>query len=294
MEEELNLFFGFLENDKKVSNNTLQSYERDLKQYERYLSEQGKEYKEETNEGIKEYITYMQEIGKKSSTISRGLASIRSFYQYGVKNKDVENDPTEGISSPKIEKRVPSVLTSSEVALLLDQPKNVDLKGTRDKAMLEFAYATGMRVTELITLKMDDVNLAQEYVVCHDRKKERIVPFGSDAKKALVRYITDGREYLLGDNEDSVIMFPNCQGGAMSRQGFWKLIKMYGKKAGIETELTPHTLRHSFASHLVENGADLKSVQEMLGHSDISTTQIYMTSGNKRVREVYAKAHPKA
>ena len=149
MEEELSLFFKFLENDKKVSNNTLQSYERDLKQYEKYLNEQGKEYQEETDEGIKNYITHMQEIGKKSSTISRGLASIRSFYQYVVKNKEIENDPTEGISSPKIEKRVPSVLTSNEVALLLDQPKAVDLKGTRDKAMLEFAYATGMRVTEI-------------------------------------------------------------------------------------------------------------------------------------------------
>ena len=192
MEEELNLFFGFLENDKKVSNNTLQSYERDLKQYERYLSEQGKEYKEETNEGIKEYITYMQEIGKKSSTISRGLASIRSFYQYGVKNKDVENDPTEGISSPKIEKRVPSVLTSSEVALLLDQPKNVDLKGTRDKAMLEFAYATGMRVTEIISLNVEDVDLEKGFATCRNGKKERTVPLGEMSLKALKDYVENG------------------------------------------------------------------------------------------------------
>ena len=292
MEKQIKLFLKFIETEKKLSSNTLQSYNRDLQQFREYLSDVEVRYTHVHEEHIKKYIEELNEMGKKASTISRSIASIRSFFQFLVRKGKISKDPTEKIQSPKIEKRVPSVLTSSEVALLLDQPKNVDLKGTRDKAMLEFAYATGMRVTELITLKMDDVNLAQEYVVCHDRKKERIVPFGSDAKKALVRYITDGREYLLGDNEDSVIMFPNCQGGAMSRQGFWKLIKMYGKKAGIETELTPHTLRHSFASHLVENGADLKSVQEMLGHSDISTTQIYMTSGNKRVREVYAKAHP--
>ena len=185
MEEQLNLFFGFLENDKKVSNNTLQSYERDLKQYEKYLNEQGKEYGKETDEGIKDYIAYMQEIGKKPSTISRGLASIRSFYQYEVKNKSIGTDPTEGISSPKIEKRVPSVLTSSEVALLLDQPKNVDLKGIRDKAMLEFAYATGMRVTEIISLNVEDVNLETGYATCKNGKKERTVPMGNMSLKAL-------------------------------------------------------------------------------------------------------------
>ena len=161
MEEQLNLFFGFLENDKKVSNNTLQSYRRDLKQFERYLEENEKNYQEVTDEEIKTYIKYMQEIGKKTSTISRGLASIRSFYQYETKCKITKNDPTEGVQSPKIEKRVPSVLTSKEVALLLDQPKNVDLKGTRDKAMLEFAYATGMRVTEIISLKIEDMQHAK-------------------------------------------------------------------------------------------------------------------------------------
>ena len=283
MEKQLKLFFEFLENDKKLSNNTLQSYKRDLKQFRRYIEGCEVAYNKVDEEVMHNYIEYLEELGKKPSTISRCIASIRSFYQYVLKKGKVKKDPTKNIQSPKVEKKAPCVLTSKEVELLLEQPSKNSPKELRDKAMLELLYATGMRVTELITLKMDDVNLAQEYVVCHDRKKERIVPFGSDAKKALVRYITDGREYLLGDNEDSVIMFPNCQGGAMSRQGFWKLIKTYGKKAGIETELTPHTLRHSFASHLVENGADLKSVQEMLGHSDISTTQIYMTSGNKNL-----------
>ena len=293
MEEELNLFFGFLENDKKVSNNTLQSYERDLKQYERYLSEQGKEYKEETNEGIKEYITYMQEIGKKSSTISRGLASIRSFYQYGVKNKDVENDPTEGISSPKIEKRVPSVLTSSEVALLLDQPKNVDLKGTRDKAMLEFAYATGMRVTEIISLNVEDVDLEKGFATCRNVKKERTVPVGEMSLKALKDYVENARNIMIKD-ENEKALFVNVNGQRLTRQGFWKIIKYYKEQAHIEKDITPHVLRHSFATHLLQNGADLKSIQTMLGHSDILSTQVYMQFQDESLKNVYKKAHPRA
>ena len=293
MEEELNLFFGFLENDKKVSNNTLQSYERDLKQYERYLSEQGKEYKEETNEGIKEYITYMQEIGKKSSTISRGLASIRSFYQYGVKNKDVENDPTEGISSPKIEKRVPSVLTSSEVALLLDQPKNVDLKGTRDKAMLEFAYATGMRVTEIISLDIDDIDFKEGFVNCRKANKQRIIPLGKMSLKALKEYTDHAREILLKDDNEKAL-FVNVNGQRLTRQGFWKIIKYYKEQAHIAQDITPHVLRHSFATHLLQNGADLKSIQTMLGHSDISSTQVYMQFQDDGIKDIYKKAHPRA
>ena len=293
MEEELNLFFGYLENDKKVSNNTLQSYERDLKQYERYLSEQGKEYKEETNEGIKEYITYMQEIGKKSSTISRGLASIRSFYQYGVKNKDVENDPTEGISSPKIEKRVPSVLTSSEVALLLDQPKNVDLKGTRDKAMLEFAYATGMRVTEIISLDIDDIDFKEGFVNCRKANKQRIIPLGKMSLKALKEYTDHAREILLKDDNEKAL-FVNVNGQRLTRQGFWKIIKYYKEQAHIEKDITPHVLRHSFATHLLQNGADLKSIQTMLGHSDILSTQVYMQFQDESLKNIYKKAHPRA
>ena len=172
----------------------------------------------------------MQEIGKKSSTISRGLASIRSFYQYGVKNKDVENDPTEGISSPKIEKRVPSVLTSSEVALLLDQPKNVDLKGTRDKAMLEFAYATGMRVTEIINLNIEDVNLKEGYVSCTNANKQRNIPLGAISINALKEYIKKARPYLI-KSEDEKSLFVNINGKRLTRQGFWKIVKYYKEQA---------------------------------------------------------------
>lgn len=293
MEEQLNLFFGFLENDKKVSLNTLQSYRRDLKQFEKYIEDNGEDYVEVTNDGIKEYIEHMQEIGKKPSTISRGLASIRSFYQYEAKNKVVEKDPTEGIQSPKIEKRVPSVLTSSEVALLLDQPKDVDLKGTRDKAMLEFAYATGMRVTEIISLNIEDVNLENGYATCRNGKKERTVPMGNMSLKALKEYVLEARPTMIRDDNEKAL-FVNVNGQRLTRQGFWKIIKYYKDQAHIDKDITPHVLRHSFATHLLQNGADLKSIQMMLGHSDILSTQIYMQFQDESLKNVYKKAHPRA
>ena len=293
MEEQLNLFFGFLENDKKVSLNTLQSYRRDLKQFEKYIEDNGEDYAEVTNDGIKEYIEYMQEIGKKPSTISRGLASIRSFYQYEAKNKVVEKDPTEGIQSPKIEKRVPSVLTSSEVALLLDQPKDVDLKGTRDKAMLEFAYATGMRVTEIISLNIEDVNLETGYATCRNGKKERTVPMGNMSLKALKEYVLEARPTMIRDDNEKAL-FVNVNGKRLTRQGFWKIVKFYKEQAHITKDITPHVLRHSFATHLLQNGADLKSIQMMLGHSDILSTQIYMQFQDESLKNVYKKAHPRA
>lgn len=293
MEEQLNLFFGFLENEKKVSLNTLQSYKRDLKQFENYLGTIEGKYNELTNDGIKDYIKYMQEQGKKTSTISRGLAAIRSFYQYETKNKQVEKDPTEGIQSPKIEKRVPSVLTSSEVALLLEQPKNVDLKGTRDKAMLEFDYATGMRVTEIISLNVEDINLETGYATCRNGKKERTVPIGEMSLKALKDYMLNARHTMIKDDNEQAL-FVNVNGQRLTRQGFWKIIKYYKEQAHIDKDITPHVLRHSFATHLLQNGADLKSIQTMLGHSDILSTQIYMQFQDESLKNVYKKAHPRA
>lgn len=293
MEEQLNLFFGFLENEKKVSTNTLQSYKRDLKQFEKYIQENEENYAELTNEGIKTYINHMQEIGKKPSTISRGLASIRSFYQYEAKNKAVKSDPTDGIQSPKIEKRVPSILTSNEVALLLDQPKNVNLKGTRDKAMLEFAYATGMRVTEIISLNVEDINLETGYATCRNGKKERTVPIGNMSLKALKDYMVNARNTMIKD-ENEKALFVNVNGERLTRQGFWKIIKYYKEQAHIEKDITPHVLRHSFATHLLQNGADLKSIQTMLGHSDILSTQVYMQFQDESLKNVYKKAHPRA
>lgn len=293
MEKQLKLFFEFLENDKKLSDNTLQSYKRDIKQFKEYLNQKGKDYSNITKEDMKEYIEHLQSIGKKASTISRCIASIRSFYQYELKNKKVEQDPTDQIQSPKIEKRVPSVLTSKEVALLLEQPKDVDLKGIRDKAMLEFAYATGMRVTEIISLNLEDVNIEEGYVTCKNGSKQRNIPLGTMSLKALKEYIENARGILIKD-ESEKSLFVNINGKRLTRQGFWKIIKYYKEQAHITKDITPHVLRHSFATHLLQNGADLKAIQAMLGHSDISSTQVYMQFQDGALKDVYHKAHPRA
>ena len=293
MEKQLKIFFDFLENEKKASNNTLQSYKRDIKQYENYLETNGKAYNEITNKDMKEYIEHLKEIGKKPSTISRNIASIRSFYQYEVKNKSLSEDPTEGIQSPKVEKRVPSILTSNEVTLLLEQPKSSDLKGIRDKAMLEFAYATGMRVTEIISLNVEDVNLEEGYVQCKTGNKIRNKPIGNLSLKALKEYINNARNVLI-KKDDTKALFVNVNGTRLTRQGFWKIIKYYKEQAHIAKDITPHVLRHSFATHLLQNGADLKAIQAMLGHSDILSTQVYMQFQDDSLKDVYRKAHPRA
>ena len=293
MQKQIKNFLDFIENDKKVSQNTLQSYRRDIMQYSAYIEDNKINYLKIDEKGIRDYLKYMNDIGKKSSTISRSLASIRSFYQYLLRVKKIKKDPTEGIQSPKIEKRVPSVLTSQEVELLLEQPKNVDLKGIRDKAMLEFAYATGMKVTEIISLDLEDVNLEEGYVVCKGRERTRNIPLGSLSIKALKDYIENSRNILIKD-ENVKALFVNTNGQRLTRQGFWKIVKYYKEQAHISKDITPHILRHSFATHLLQNGADLKAIQTMLGHSDISSTQIYMQFQDATIQNIYKKAHPRA
>ena len=293
MEKQVKLFLEFLQNEKKLSDNTLQSYKRDIIQYQNYLEENGINYAKVSKEDIKAYLNYLKQIGKKPSTISRNLASIRSFYQFSIRNKKIKNDPTEDVQSPKIEKRVPSVLTAQEVELLLEQPEDVDLKGTRDKAMLEFAYATGMRVTEIINLNIEDVNLEGEYVICRVGSKQRNIPLGSLSLKALKEYIDEARPILIR-NEKEKALFVNVNGQRLTRQGFWKIVKYYKEQAHITKDITPHVLRHSFATHLLQNGADLKAIQTMLGHSDISSTQVYMQFQDPGLKDIYQKAHPRA
>ena len=293
MEKQIKLFLDFLKDDKKLSDNTLQSYRRDIEQYEKYVSDNKINYLKVTEETILEYMEYLREENKKESTISRSLASIRSFYQYLIRVKKIKKDPTMTIESPKISKRTPNILTSKEVELLLDQPKDVDLKGTRDKAMLEFAYATGMRVTEMISLDIDDVKLDEGYVVCRGRSKSRNIPLGSMSLKALKEYIDDARPYLIRDESEEAL-FVNVNGTRLTRQGFWKIVKYYKEQAHIEKDITPHVLRHSFATHLLQNGADLKAIQTMLGHSDISSTQVYMQFQDPGIKNEYKKAHPRA
>jgi len=293
MDKQIKLFLDFLENDKKLVNNTLQSYKRDILQYQEYVEENNINYLKVNSNTIKTYFEYLQSVGKKTSTISRNLASIRSFYQFLVRTKKIKKDPTMEVQSPKVEKKIPNILTSKEVELLLEQPKSVDLKGIRDKAMLEFAYATGMRVTEIISLDVTDVNFKEGYVTCKTGHKKRTIPLGQLSMKALNDYVNSSRPYLIKD-ESNKALFVNINGKRLTRQGFWKIVKYYKEQANISKDITPHILRHSFATHLLQNGADLKAIQTMLGHSDISSTQVYMQFQNENLKDIYKKAHPRA
>lgn len=290
MEKEITGFINYLHNVKKMSKNTEMSYRRDLTKLNNFVG--SKKIPQITEDDLSAYISSLKDQGFKPATVSRNVASIKAFFHYLVKEGVAPEDISISLKSPKIEKKLPEILTTEEVVRLLEQPKGDSPKEIRDKAMLELLYATGIRVSELISLSETDVNMAMGYIVCRDAHKERVIPFGGEAKYALNRYIGESRDAML-DDANCITLFVNCSGQPMSRQGFWKLIKYYAKKAGIESDITPHTLRHSFAAHLVENGADLRAVQEMLGHSDISTTQIYVNMNHSRIREVYAKAHPR-
>lgn len=293
MEKEITAFISYLHNVKKTSNNTELSYKRDLEKLQHFMNEKGIEQVEAmTAEDLNSYVQYLEDNHFANATVSRNIASVKAFYHYLVQEGILMEDVSDKLKAPKIEKKMPEIMSPEEVVRLLEQPSGDSAKEIRDKAMLELLYATGIRVTELITLKLSDVNMQLDFVICRDANKERVIPFGGAAKNALGRYLNGTRESMIEDKKSN-ILFANCSGQPMSRQGFWKLIKYYAKKADIEADITPHTLRHSFAAHLVENGADLKSVQEMLGHSDISTTQIYANLNHNHLREVYAKAHPR-
>jgi len=257
-----------------------------------FLKEHGIEKPEQMNATVlNSYLLYLEREHFSPATISRSIAAIHMFCQYACQEGKMVSDPSKALQPPRVERKMPEILSIAEVDLLLRQPKTDTPKGIRDKAMLEMLYATGIRVSELIHLKIQDVNLMMGYITCRD-EKERIVPFGGPAKKALEQYLGSARAALMHGRDDDVL-FVNCSGGPMSRQGFWKILKSYAKSAGITADITPHTLRHSFATHLLQNGADLKSVQEMMGHADISTTQMYLHLGVNKIRDVYRKAHPR-
>ncbi|SKC72446.1 site-specific tyrosine recombinase XerD [Maledivibacter halophilus] len=287
-------FVTYLKDEKKLSSNTLESYGRDLRQFGEFLKERNRlSYTDVNKTTIITYLLYLQKKGRATSTISRNLASIRALYQYLLNNGIIENDPTINLESPKSEKKLPCVLSLSEVERLINQPDPDSAMGARDKAMLELLYATGIRVSELVRLDIIDVKLDMDFIKCRgNHDKERIVPLGSMAKKAIENYSSIYRDKLAKGDEKA--LFVNYYGKRLTRQGFWKIVKRYTKAAKINKKITPHTLRHSFATHLIQNGADLKSVQEMLGHSDISTTQIYMQLTKNKIKDVYNKAHPRA
>lgn len=287
-------FVYFMGNTEHKSVNTVQSYKRDVSQYINYLNLNGiTDISKTTKTTVLTYLMDLQNKGKATSTVSRTLASLRSFYLFVTQNGTKMNDPTKNLESPHVEKKLPQVLSPQQIDLLLEQPSQTEPKGIRDKAMLELLYATGIRVSELISLKIRDVNLSVGFVICRSGKKERIIPIGNIAKAALKNYIENARKQMI-EHADEEILFVNCSGQSLSRQGFWKIIKHYGRQANIPIDITPHILRHSFAAHLLENGADLKSIQEMLGHSDISSTQVYSHLMKSKINEVYKKAHPRA
>jgi integrase/recombinase XerD len=297
MKKLIHEFINYLSVERGLAMNTLESYGRDLRQYSEFLEAEDEaegDLDSVTRATIVNYLMYLQSQGKATATIARRLAALKAFYQFLVRENRIGSDPTANLESPKLEKRLPKVLTVAEVERLLGQPDPTQPAGIRDRAMLELLYATGIRVSELVSLDEADVNLEMGYIKCSGKgSKERIVPLGSLAIQSCRDYLTSARNRLVRDREEKAL-FVNHHGHRLTRQGFWKIVKKYADDAKIEKEITPHTLRHSFATHLLENGADLRSVQEMLGHADISTTQIYTQVTKGRIKEVYAKAHPRA
>ena len=275
MRGEVDRFEQYLREVEQASENTVQSYRRDLMQMITYLEEKEiREAAKVTKTSLHGYILHMEEQGKAATTISRMMAAMKAFFNYECMQACIRRNPAESLHAPKVEKKAPVILSVDQVSALLAQPSGQTPKEIRDKAMLALLYATGIRVSELVGIQMEDINMNIGFLVCRDGERERTIPFGRSAKAALEEYLEHARNELLR-GKGSDYFFVNCTGGAMSRQGFWKIIKYYGEKAGIEEDITPHTLRHSFAAHLIARGADMRAVQTILGHSDMATTQMY-------------------
>jgi len=294
MQQQIKMFEHFLEYEKRSSSNTVAAYVRDVRQFYDYLlSRNIKTFAQVSDEIASDYLNLLQRSNKAASTVTRAIASLKCFYNLLLQRNDVITNPMKNIVPPKVKRKAPEILTSKEVNLLLSQPKSVDPKGYRDRAMLEVLYATGMRVSELVTLNINDINLSSSFLRCSGSQKERIIPLYPACVRAVTDYINYARSQLI-QSPNETALFVNVNGKRMTRQGFWKIVKRYQESAGIEKDITPHTLRHSFAIHLLENGADIRAIQEMLGHVDISSTQFYSNIVNQRLRDVYNKYHPRA
>lgn len=292
--EVLELFEKYLTDDKKASANTLCSYMRDIRQLSEFLDKDSEhDLISADADDLQAYIYSLKEAGKSVSTISRSIASIKALYAHLCIERYIRINPSRALHSEKNVKKPPEILSDKEIDLLLAQPRCVDLKGYRDKAMLEVLYATGIRVSELISLELDDVDLQNRVLICRGRDKERYIPLYAKAISALEDYLTLVRPQMAA-SEDEKTLFLNVSGESMSRQGFWKIIKFYANKAKIDKDITPHTLRHSFAAHLLENGADVHAIQKMLGHADISSTHVYTNLVKQQLKDVYIKSHPRA
>lgn len=294
MQNQLKEFEKYLLNEKHSSENTITSYLRDVRQFIDYIGDKNfKNYSAITSQQVDDYVKHLESSGKSIATVTRAVASLKCFFTLLVKRHELIQSPMKSVKSPKVQRKSPEILTNKEVDLLLAQPKGEDLKSYRDRAMLELLYATGLRVTELISLNINDINLSVGYIKCTSADHERIIPLYPVAIRAISEYMNTVRDQIIAVPSEQAL-FVNLNGMRMTRQGFWKIIKHYQELAHIDKQITPHTLRHSFAVHLLENGADLHSVQEMLGHADISSTQFYAHILNARIRDVYNKYHPRA
>ena len=293
MTEEIQEFISYLRDNRKSSANTEISYRRDLRKAAEYFERQDITRVEQiTQTNIRSYLLFMEKQKFATATISRSVASLHAFFQYLVKMKKIEQDPSEDLRPPKVEKKEPEILSVEEIEKLMGQPNMETAKGVRDRAMMELLYATGIRVSELTHLLTEDVNLQLGYIVCRDKDKERAIPFGDAAREVMQRYLGRERMRLVGE-KDCPYLFTNCAGKPMSRQGFWKVLKGYVQEAGIQMDITPHTLRHSFAAHLIQNGADVRAVQEMMGHKEKATTMEYVDIASRRLGEIYRRAQPR-
>lgn len=292
MDEEIRYFVVYLEDVKKASHNTVMSYHSDLSKMMMYVEGQGVHSVDAiTATVLNSYVLYLEKSGMAASTISRYIASMKAFFEYLVRKRRIEEDPSFRLKAPKVEKHVPGVLTVQEMEHLLEQPSADSPKGYRDKAMLELLYATGMRVSELVHLEVGDLNLRFGWVICRDGERERMIPFGSKAGLALMQYMEKGREHFIR-KADTESLFLNCSGAPMSRQGFWKILKGYARKAGIEKDITPRMFRHSCAAHMASNGAKLHTIQEILGHTDLTATQVY-AEFQPEMKTEYSRVHPR-
>ena len=292
MDDLINEYIAYLRL-KKLSNNTVLAYKRDLKKVIKYFESKDLDMINLKSDDLQNYLDDLVNEDAKASTISRQAASLRSFYKYLLRNSRIDESPAEGLDIPKPKKSLPGILTTKEIELFLSQPNEKSLKGVRDKAMLEFAYATGMKASEITSLSIKDINLTDEYVVCEQDYRKRVIPLGKISIDAIRTYLEESRPFLIkNEMEDS--LFVNLNGEQLTRQGFWKIIKYYKEQAQIEKDINPYVLRHSFATHLLQNGADLNAIQNMMGHADISSTQIYLQFLNEDISKEYKNAHPRA
>ncbi len=293
MKKQYEEYTEFLKTKRKMSENTILAYQRDLKFFESFLDKKNIEFEKVNSEDVNEFLLERKKNGAKNTTLTRSLSTLKSFYNYLLRNNVVNENPADMVKAPKIEKHIPVTLSENEIEILLDQPETNTLKGIRDKAMLEISYATGMKATEIVDLNIENINLKDSYVIADAGYKRRIIPLGGISKEAIQRYLEEARPFLV-KSDNAKPLFVNLSGERLTRQGFWKIIQYYKQEANIEKDITPHILRHSFATHLVENGADLRAVQTMLGHADISTTQVYLECANNDMKDIYNNTHPRA